>query len=70
VVFAYGISAALFGLGHIYLGRTGVVRTGIIGALMSAIVALTASLFPAMLLHAVADITSVSYGYVVCAEDR
>jgi hypothetical protein len=37
---------------------------------MSAIVVLTESLFPAMLLHAVADITSVSCGYVVCAEDR
>jgi membrane protease YdiL (CAAX protease family) len=45
-----------FGLNHAYQGRAGVLRTGIIGLVMTAMVALTGSLIPAMVLHALIDI--------------
>jgi uncharacterized protein len=45
-----------FGLGHAYQGRTGVLKTGIVGVVMTAMVVLTGSLIPAMVLHALIDL--------------
>jgi CAAX protease family protein len=47
-----------FGLLHAYQGRKGVVSTGVVGLVMTLVVAATGSLVPAMVLHALVDIGS------------
>lgn len=49
------LSALLFGAAHAYQGPAGVIRTGLFGLVFTAIVLLTRSLWPAILLHAVVD---------------
>lgn len=49
------LSALLFGAAHAYQGPAGVVRTGLFGLVFTAIVLLTRSLWPAIVLHAVID---------------
>lgn len=44
-----------FGFAHAYQGRTGIVRTGVVGLVMSGIVLATGSLMPAMIVHALVD---------------
>jgi uncharacterized protein len=57
------IANLVFGAGHLYLGRTGAIRAGIVGLVLSLLVALTGSLWTAMLLHAAIDIHSGVLGY-------
>jgi membrane protease YdiL (CAAX protease family) len=45
-----------FGLGHAYQGREGMLKTGLVGFVMSGIVLATGSLVPAMILHAIIDL--------------
>ena len=52
---AVAISSALFGLAHGYQGLLGVVRTGLVGLLLAGVVWATGSLWPTILIHAVAD---------------
>jgi len=52
---AVALSALLFGVAHAYQGLTGVIRTGLFGLVFTAIVLLTRSLWPAIVLHAVVD---------------
>jgi membrane protease YdiL (CAAX protease family) len=49
------LSALLFGAAHAYQGLAGVIRTGLFGLVFTAIVLLTRSLWPAIVLHAVVD---------------
>lgn len=49
------LSALLFGLAHAYQGLAGVIRTGLFGLVFTAIVLLTQSLWPAIVLHAAVD---------------
>ena len=49
------LSALLFGAAHTYQGLAGVIRTGLFGLVFTAIVLLTRSLWPAIVLHAVVD---------------
>ena len=51
-------TSLVFGLGHAYQGPGGVLRTGVVGLVMGLLVLSTGSLLPAMLVHAVLDITS------------
>jgi membrane protease YdiL (CAAX protease family) len=53
--FAAVLSALLFGAAHAYQGLAGVIRTGVFGLVFTAIVLLTRSLWPAIVLHAVVD---------------
>lgn len=48
-------ASALFGIGHVYMGISQVPKTAFIGFIFALVVALTGSLFPAMLLHAALD---------------
>jgi len=50
------VSLAFFAAGHAYQGWSGVLRTGIVGALFTAVVAVFGSLWPAIALHAVVDL--------------
>jgi membrane protease YdiL (CAAX protease family) len=52
------VSSALFGLGHSYQGRGGVIRAGVIGAIMAAMYLGTGSLLAPILVHAMTDLTS------------
>lgn len=49
------VTAAAFGLAHLYQGRLGVIATGILGAYFAWIVIATGSLVPVILLHALLD---------------
>src|SRR5947208_2189146 len=46
------ITAAAFGLAHLYQGPPGVVMTGLVGAYLAWIAIATGSLVPVMVLHA------------------
>ncbi|MGN6515726.1 MAG: CPBP family intramembrane glutamic endopeptidase [Rhizomicrobium sp.] len=52
---AVAISAAIFGLGHIYQGVRGLVQTACVGLVFGTLYILTASLWWLMVLHAVVD---------------
>ncbi len=53
---AWALQALAFGLGHAYQGPRGIVTTGIAGAFFSAVVFVSGSLAPAMLIHALMDL--------------
>jgi CAAX protease family protein len=52
---AWGLSAAAFGLAHIYQKPNGMVRAGVLGILLTWPVVRTASLYPSMLAHFLID---------------
>jgi len=52
------IGGVIFGLGHIYQGTVGFFKTGLLGMFMSVLTIFTGTLIPAILLHAVIDLTS------------
>ena len=54
------VTGTVFGLAHLYQGKRGVVLTGLLGVALSSIVASTHSLYPAMLVHALIDIRSLT----------
>jgi membrane protease YdiL (CAAX protease family) len=49
-------SSLIFGIGHYYQGRRGVINTSVLGAIFAAVRAWTGSLLPAMLGHFAVDI--------------
>jgi uncharacterized protein len=51
-----GASLAIFGIAHAYQGWSGVIRTGIFGALYTLAVWGFGSLWPAIALHALVDL--------------
>jgi membrane protease YdiL (CAAX protease family) len=65
---AAALGVPVFGLLHGYQGRGGVVRTAIVGAVMTLLVGTTRSLIPAMALHAVIDIASGTAGWTALHE--
>jgi len=50
------VTAAAFGLAHLYQGRMGVALTGLVGAYFAWIAISTGSLLPVMVLHALLDL--------------
>ena len=60
---AMALVVVLFGIGHAYQGRSGAVRATLAGAFMAALVLVTNSLIPAMIVHALIDIGSGTVGY-------
>lgn len=53
---AASVSVMLFALGHSYQGWSGILRTGIVGAILTVTVALLDSLWPAIILHSIVDL--------------
>ena len=53
---AAALSLAFFASGHIYQGWNGVLRTGIVGAAYTLVLAICESLWPAIVLHALLDL--------------
>jgi membrane protease YdiL (CAAX protease family) len=62
---AIGVVAVAFGLAHSSQGRSGVIRTGLVGLVMSFIVVLTGWLVPAMIVHALLDIGAGDLAFAV-----
>jgi len=52
------VSSLLFGFGHAYQGWSGIVKSGVLGAIMAGIYLLTGSLFAPILVHALIDMVS------------
>jgi membrane protease YdiL (CAAX protease family) len=65
VIVAIIIVSVTFGLGHAYLGRRGILNAGVVGLVMSIIVLTSGWLIPAMVIHALIDISSGIVGYRV-----
>jgi len=55
---AVAISSLIFGLGHAYQGIAGIVKTGLTGLVLAWFTVSSGSLFIAMVLHTVVDLTS------------
>jgi uncharacterized protein len=55
------VSSLLFGLGHLYQGWIGVGQTTIIGIVLALVVIRWGSLWPAILAHALLDISSILF---------
>ncbi len=50
------LTAAGFGVAHLYQGIRGVLLTGLVGAVLASVVLSTGSLYPAMAIHALVDL--------------
>ncbi len=61
---AAALSVPAFGLLHAYQGNKGIVRTAMVGAVMTLVVAGTRSLMPAMGLHALVDIGAGTVAWI------
>jgi len=64
------VSSAMFGLGHIYMGWAQAPKTALVGSVMALVVFSSASLWPAILLHAAIDWNSGELGYTVLQGTR
>jgi hypothetical protein len=62
---AMTLAVLIFGVSHIYQGRAGVLKASIAGAVMAALVLVSGSLFPAMILHALIDASGGTVGYLL-----
>ena len=61
-------SALIFGLAHIYQGRTGTLMTTLVGAGLAALYAVSGSLWWPIALHAALDLSAMTTAYVVLRE--
>jgi len=55
---AVGLTSVIFGLGHVYQGLAGIVKTTLVGLVMALLTVFSGSLLVAIVLHAVIDLTS------------
>lgn len=55
---AVAITSFIFGLGHMYQGISGITKTGLVGLVLAWLTVSSGSLFIAIVLHAVVDLTS------------
>jgi len=58
MVLAAIIAVTLFGIGHIYQGFAGIIHTSLIGGILTAIYLIGGSLWPAILVHILIDLTA------------
>ena len=59
------VSGVVFGLAHAYQGKSGVLKTGLIGIAFGGLTLLAQSLVPAILLHIAVDALNGRLAYVV-----
>jgi len=65
---AAALSLAVFAAAHAYQGKAGAIKSGLVGGVFTLIVALSGSLVPAMVLHALVDILSGVIAWLVLRE--
>lgn len=63
------IGILLFGGGHLYQGWRGVLKTGAVAAVMTGIVFASGWVVPAMIVHALVDVSAGVAGYTLLAGD-
>jgi membrane protease YdiL (CAAX protease family) len=66
---AFAATSILFGLGHSYQGRRGLLNSTVIGMVLGALALLTGSILPGMILHALVDLSSGSIGYAALRDE-
>ncbi len=64
------LSLLIFATGHAYQGWNGVLRTGIVGAFFTLVVAFLGSLWPAIVLHVLVDLSSGIIGWLALREGQ
>lgn len=64
------LSSAAFGISHGYQGATGILKTGLAGAILGGLFLVTGSIWPGVILHIVLDIQGGLTGYAVFRESR
>lgn len=69
-VVAVALSSLLFGFGHLYLGPSHILRSGLVGLLLAGIVIAGGSLWPAIVLHATVDLVAGELGYAALSETQ
>lgn len=69
VVGAVVAGAVVFGLGHAYQGKAGVMKTGIVGLLAGVFATLGGTLLWPIILHAAIDLQGGAVGYLLLRED-
>jgi membrane protease YdiL (CAAX protease family) len=65
---AAALSLLFFAVGHLYQGWNGVLRTGMVGVLLTLVVAILGSLWPAIALHALNDLGSGMMAWLALRE--
>jgi uncharacterized protein len=65
---AAALSVPFFALAHFYQGWSGVLRTALAGVVLTLIVAVSGSLWPAIVLHALVDLGSGAMAWVALRE--
>ena len=55
---AVALSSVIFGMGHVYQGMTGIIKTTLVGVFMALLTVFSGSLLVAIVLHAIIDLTS------------
>lgn len=65
---AAALSLVIFTAAHAYQGNAGAKQSGISGAIMTLVVAVTGSILPVIALHVVIDVTSGIMGWLVLRE--
>jgi uncharacterized protein len=65
---AAALSLSFFAVAHVYQGWNGVLRTGMVGALLTLVVAILGSLWPAIALHALIDLGSGMMAWLALRE--
>lgn len=66
---AFAVSSAVFGLGHAYQGRSGVLKTGAVGLVMSLLTWSSGTIVPAVVLHVAIDAINGNLAWRLIAED-
>ena len=64
------LSSVIFGLGHLYQGGRGILKTGFVGLALAGLFLLTGSLWLPMLVHAVVDLNAGYLGRRALAEPQ
>ena len=62
---AFGVATLVFGLGHAYQGTSGILKTTLVGAVMSLLTWASGSLVPAMVLHVAIDAINGRMAYLL-----
>jgi uncharacterized protein len=70
LIVAVPVAAVLFGLAHAYQGGVGILKTGLVGLVLTLIVLGSGSLLPAIVLHIGIDLTSGDLGYLVLSASQ
>jgi membrane protease YdiL (CAAX protease family) len=65
---AAALSVALFASAHAYQGWNGALRTGVVGTILTLVVAISTSLWPAIVLHVLVDLGSGIIAWLVLRE--